>query len=78
VSAEINDGGSAFPQPAKHYDDGSSSIPPNNGMTLRDWFAGQALVGHLAFPRSDLDPRQAAILSYACADAMIAARKAKS
>jgi hypothetical protein len=50
---------------------------PEYGMTLRDWFAGQALIGHLAFPRSDLSPSQAAILSYACADAMIAAREVK-
>jgi hypothetical protein len=75
VSGQINDGGSAFPQPAKHYDDGSSSIPPNNGMSLRDWFAGQALQGHLAFPGSDLYADDAAKIAYRYADAMIAARK---
>jgi hypothetical protein len=81
VSAEINHGGSAFP----HGDmmvwagepngtGGGVLHPETPGMTLRDWFAGQALAGHLAFPSSDLDPRQASILSYAYADAMIAAR----
>jgi len=78
VSAEINDGGSAFPQPAKHYDDGSSSIPPNNGMTLRDWFAGQALAGLVLHndygARSDDEIANGA---YAYADAMIAAREVK-
>jgi hypothetical protein len=72
VSAEINDGDPAFP-----CDSFSGQFAPHSGMTLRDWFAGQALVGHLAFPRSDLSPRQAAILSYACADAMIEAREEK-
>ena len=73
MSTEINDGGSAFPM--GYHRDGNSA--DHQGMTLRDWFAGQALVGHLAFPRSDLSPRQAAILSYACADAMIEAREEK-
>lgn len=40
---KINDGGPAFPRAA---------IPPYNssanGMSLRDWFAGQALQGILA------------------------------
>lgn len=39
---EINDGGPAFPQSISvSYE----PIPSCAGMTLRDWFAGQALAG---------------------------------
>lgn len=46
------------------------------GMTLRDWFAGQALVnladraGSMAF-----DPKGAASIAYEFADAMLAERE---
>lgn len=50
------------------------------GMTLRDYFAGQALQGWLAMASSDqLDvpkPEFLAAKSYTIADAMLAARKA--
>lgn len=84
MSGQINDGGSAFPQPAKHYGDGSSSIPPNNGMSLRDWFAGMAMQGILSAADSDefeyYDPavehaKWVPVTAYSIADAMIAARK---
>ena len=38
MSAQINDGGPAFPVGTGCYDN-------RHGMTLRDWFAGQALAG---------------------------------
>jgi hypothetical protein len=69
-----NDGGAAFPVP-----DDASDIP---GMSLRDWFAGQALAG-LASDGERLnavheygdDPAQAvALAAYAIADAMLRAR----
>jgi hypothetical protein len=71
----IDDGGTAFPQPAKHYDDGSSSVPPNNGMTLRDWFAGQALAGLVANINCAYKTQTFAKRALELADAMIAARK---
>ena len=42
------DGGPAFPVPndVREIDDGTGTIQA--GMTLRDWFAGQALVGILS------------------------------
>ena len=40
-----NDGGSAFPQ-VHYWDDGS--VTSNGGMSLRDWYAGQALAGLLS------------------------------
>jgi hypothetical protein len=81
VSAKINDGGSAFPILPPICGDGHppAGYPyPDPGMTLRDWFAGQALAG-LVFhnhygARSDDEIANGA---YAYADAMIAAREAK-
>ena len=45
-----NDGGPAFPQDAYLLDPNSThdDIKASKGMTLRDWFAGQALQGLLA------------------------------
>jgi hypothetical protein len=49
-------------------------------MTLRDWFAGQALNGYLASWETDnppdfFEPAHVAKTAYAYADAMIEARK---
>jgi hypothetical protein len=50
------------------------------GMTLRDWFAGQALAGFLANERINAfdgayTPKMAAEDAYTAADAMLEARK---
>jgi hypothetical protein len=48
VSKHKDDGGAAFPLDVSHGDGGGHWNP---GMSLRDWFAGQALTGvlhHLA------------------------------
>lgn len=48
------------------------------GMTLRDWFAGQAIAGVCGPPIPDgwsLSPRERAIWAYYIADAMLEARK---
>ena len=42
----INDGGPAFPTPDVYHPNGQVQYG-SNGMTLRDWFAGQALVALL-------------------------------
>lgn len=45
------------------------------GMTLRDYFAAQALIGHCAsVPGSHHHPENAAAECYAYADAMLRAR----
>lgn len=66
-----DDGGPAFPTP--HYQD---SI---EGMSLRDWFAGQALAGLSAKHGTVLgdDGEWVAMQAYAYADAMIEERSKK-
>jgi hypothetical protein len=72
MSNTTNDGGSAFPM--GYHRDGNSA--DHQGMTLRDWLAGQALAGLIFHndygARSDDEIANGA---YAYADAMIAARK---
>lgn len=74
MSDEINHGGPAFPLTA-----GQQVYV--TGMTLRDWFAGQALSAVMDLCRGDtLTPGQHrsqlfAASAYRIADAMIAARE---
>lgn len=69
----VVDGGQAFPERAN---DGYGCPVTVGGMTLRDWFAGQALVGLLAgdpgYESEDAD--SAAEDAFMYADAMLAAR----
>lgn len=69
-------GGLAFPRPADDFGGGSSR---EDGMTLRDWFAGKALAGYLAAFGGDGVQlptfKEAAREAYGYADAMLAARK---
>ena len=71
--SDINNGGPAFPA---HW---NGVQPPQQGMTLRDWFAGQALAGMMA-SRNPTSPRfhpdDDAEYVYAVADAMLKARGA--
>ena len=67
-------GGPAFP-----FNAGEFGIEPASGMTLRDWFAGQALAGYMAhLTANDHSPSshayECASEAYGFADAMIAAR----
>lgn len=60
-----NTGGTAFPTDNEYL---------TSGMTLRDWFAGQALAGVLANP-ARLDGIQNTVEgAYCLADAMLAER----
>ena len=86
---ERNDGGPAFPEVRKVKDadfPGEHSQVWQQGMTLRDWFAGQALAGQLASLTSAEvvaaiqanvpDPEAwAAESAYRFADAMLAERE---
>lgn len=71
---KIEDGGCAFPnQPLGQ--DGMPWAEAEFGMTLRDWFAGQALAGSLT---SAVGHASRAELAYAYADEMIKARGDRS
>lgn len=71
---EIKDGGPAFPL----------DVHPSNvdlvvsGMSIRDWFAGQAIAGIYAHTTSEergyLDPEKAVVFAYEVADAMLKQR----
>ena len=71
--SEINNGGPAFPtQELPQW-----SWPGSTGMSLRDWFAGQALSGLLSgFYRTSTNANLAEVPAeaYAIADAMLAER----
>lgn len=69
---KIEDGGPAFPHMAA---DGHPDY--RLGLTVRDWFAGQALVGMMQAMRPySNDYERSARDAYTQADAMLAARKA--
>lgn len=66
------DGGQAFPHP-DFWEDVDGNLK-GVGMTLRDYFAGQALVGILAANRTGFND-VAAEEAYEAADAMLAERE---
>jgi hypothetical protein len=68
----INDGGPAFPAPMNGPDGRTQ-----HGMTLRDYFAGQALAGFCAVPDRYNWLCDDAAFAYKIADAMLAARERK-
>ena len=67
----IDNGGPAFPRPAVLDPGGMPADQGWLGMSLRDWFAGQALAG---MPSSTLGPVRSAERAYRIADAMIKVR----
>jgi hypothetical protein len=71
MSDPIKDGGPAFA--CACASDGVSHI--EDGMTLRDWFAGQALAGMAAYAGMQDPTDSIAHLAYVMADAMIAQRE---
>ena len=72
MTETAKDGGPAFPFQAN---DRSNLDMQTNGMSLRDWFAGQALAGLLAgSPDADCGPMGYASDAYSMADAMLIAR----
>lgn len=78
---KIDDGGPAFPCETYGLKNGKETTIPTNGMTLRDWFAGQALAGLIAATVKDcgVDPSEDEIAGWAYyqAERMLAARKEK-
>jgi len=72
MTEQPKDGGPAFPFAAT---DPSNEAMQAQGMSLRDWFAGQALSGFMMAKTVYWD--DAATMAYKAADAMLAARGAK-
>lgn len=72
MANELKDGGAAFPE--AYYSSPHADAPSyRSGMSLRDWFAGQALVGQMVAGERD-NAAGYAELAYAVADAMLTVR----
>lgn len=77
--SEINDGGPAFPRPYSETNPARGEPeyePGQSGMTLRDWFAGQALAGLSSRYGDDKEYASWVNDAYEFADAMLRAREA--
>jgi hypothetical protein len=93
MSAPINDGGPAFPCESYGHRNGKETTVPAQGMTLRDYLAGQALAGivpqieakinELSYKDENFESeikvffQVSAYRAYTYADAMIAVREVK-
>ena len=70
----VNDGGPVFPQKRLYRDSqGIDYEVQETGMTLRDWFAGQALANR--YSQDANNDKRVAKWAYQVADAMLEARK---
>lgn len=78
MGERIEDGGPAFPGDMPTVQLDGNKLPFAPGMSLRDWFAGQALAGvfrHDGWLNTfDGDQEELASRAYAVADAMLKAR----
>jgi len=80
---EIDDGGTAFPQAQRVFDNDTQSwiVCSVGGASLRDYFAAAALTGLIAkdsqgiYPWGGEGAKFATKEAYVVADAMLAARK---
>lgn len=73
MTDQINDGGPAFPRPCAETSQGGNY--DQDGMSLRDYFAGQVVQGWLAtFTAVQPMPKGVAMFAYSVADEMLAER----
>ena len=71
--SKIDDGGPIYP--VQEWNSDGTPATLTLGMSLRDWFAGQWLMGYMANPEIGFAAsKTAANTAYEFADAMIAAR----
>lgn len=77
MSDAPKDGGRAFPLPEARGPDGCGIYAAQYGMSLRDWFAGQALTGLSSGLEDGTHWAAIAHDAYCIADAMLHARERK-
>lgn len=71
---KIDDGGPAFP--VIDYGNGNYAPSVSHGLSLRDYFAAQALAGQINYEGMEgCDPKMQAAMAYELADAMLAQRR---
>jgi hypothetical protein len=73
----IDDGGAAFPRSPVRLVNSSGDVSwfdEQDGMSLRDYFAGQALAGSMNYAGKTLTDERFALRCYEIADAMLKAR----
>lgn len=79
MSEKQNDGGPAFPRQShtERWNEATQEFEQDPGMSLRDWFAGQALAGMQIWADYSKGHCNAAIVerAYIIADAMLKARE---
>lgn len=71
------DNPSAFPRPFSTTGtayDFVQSVEEQDGMSLRDWFAGQALAAVITSAAAATGPKTLSVRAYMIADAMLAER----
>lgn len=76
LEERLDDGGPAFPWTTCGSEGYSGQNGHNDGMSLRDYFAGQALCGYVS-RASQISVKAGAKFAYMLADAMLEARKRK-
>lgn len=69
------DGGPAYPQPLAADGLGRIEYTEVEGMSLRDWFAGQAIIGLLSDSERHGHLKEYAEIAYELADFMLAERE---
>jgi hypothetical protein len=74
--SKINDGGPAFPSTIQYFPD-DKNANEEQGMTLRDWFASQAMAGLVPYVVKGATFENVAEDAYKAADAMLRAREVK-
>lgn len=65
----------AFPSTEPIYGNNIVGVKQSSGMELRDYFAGQVIVGFLANPKTDYSSRLIVGLAYELADEMMRERE---
>lgn len=77
MSDILKDGGPAFPHAAVLNASGTPWDYGEDGMSLRDWLAGQALASGMMLNAPAEDLPEIAMWCYRAADAMLAAREVR-